>query len=78
MDIKWTLTEKTNKQLISSQHAFTKSCLNNLINFYDKMTVFVDQGTAVNIVHLDLGKAFDGLWSDLQDSQREAAKVQAM
>lgn len=42
MDIKWTLTEKTNKQLISSQHAFTKSCLNNFINFYDKMTVFVD------------------------------------
>ncbi|KAK4828523.1 hypothetical protein QYF61_026945 [Mycteria americana] len=32
---------------------------NNLINFYDEMTGFLDKGTAVNIVHVDFSKAFD-------------------
>ncbi|GAB0203076.1 mitochondrial enolase superfamily member 1 [Grus japonensis] len=41
----------------SDQHGFTKgkSCLTNLIAFYD----WVDEGRAVNVVYLDVSKAFD-------------------
>ena len=33
--------------------------MTNLINFYDEMTGLVDEGRAVDIVYLDLRKAFD-------------------
>lgn len=37
----------------NSQHGFTsgKSCLTNLIAFYDKMIGFVDEGRAVGILY---------------------------
>ncbi|KAK4806176.1 hypothetical protein QYF61_001099 [Mycteria americana] len=42
-------------------HEFTKgkSCLTNMITFYDEMTGLVDEGRAVDIVYLDFRKAFD-------------------
>uniref|UniRef100_A0A8B9CDQ8 Reverse transcriptase domain-containing protein n=1 Tax=Anser brachyrhynchus TaxID=132585 RepID=A0A8B9CDQ8_9AVES len=36
-----------------------KSCLTNLISFYDKVMRLVDEGKAVDAVYLDFSKAFD-------------------
>ncbi|KAK4828307.1 LOW QUALITY PROTEIN: hypothetical protein QYF61_025319 [Mycteria americana] len=36
-----------------------RSCLTNLISFYDKMTRLVDEGKAVDVVYLDFSKVFD-------------------
>ncbi|KAK4828844.1 LOW QUALITY PROTEIN: hypothetical protein QYF61_000901 [Mycteria americana] len=50
------------KQVIRpSQRGFMKgrSCLTNLISFYDKVTHLVDEGKAVDVVYLDFSKAFD-------------------
>ncbi|GAB0203831.1 mitochondrial enolase superfamily member 1 [Grus japonensis] len=50
-----------NKMIRPSEHAFMKSrsCLTNLISFYDKVTCTVDEGKAVDVVYLDFRKAFD-------------------
>ncbi|KAK4825198.1 hypothetical protein QYF61_025126 [Mycteria americana] len=50
-----------NQVIRPSQHGFMKgrSCLTNLISFYDKVTRLVDEGKAVDVVYLDVSKAFD-------------------
>ncbi|KAK4810730.1 hypothetical protein QYF61_007704 [Mycteria americana] len=50
-----------NQGIRPSQHGFMKgrSCLTNLISFYDKVTPPEDEGKAVDVLYLDFSKAFD-------------------
>ena len=49
------------KLIRDSQHGFMrhKSCLTNLIKFYDTVEKMIDNGDAVDVVFLDFQKAFD-------------------
>ncbi|CAM4584956.1 unnamed protein product [Lepidochelys kempii] len=49
------------KVIRNSHHVFTKgrSCLTNLIAFYNEITGSVDEGKAVGVLFLDFSKAFD-------------------
>jgi len=52
---------KDNQGIRPSQHGFIKdrSCLTNLISFYDQVTCLVDEGKAVDVVYLGFSKALD-------------------
>ena len=54
---------RDNQGIRPSQHGFTKgrSCLTNLISFYDLVTLLVDEGKAVHVVYLGCSKAFDSV-----------------
>jgi len=52
---------ETNVLIRNSQHGFRKSssCLSNLLLFLDKVLHSVNDGFSVDVVFLDLAKAFD-------------------
>ena len=49
------------KLINSSQHGFLKarSCLTNLLCFFEEITKWVDEGSLVDVIYLDFQKAFD-------------------
>ena len=50
-----------NNKLKDSQHGFRakRSCLINLLEFFDTVRDYVDQGVPFDTVYLDFQKAFD-------------------
>ena len=49
------------KLINTSKHGFLKarSCLTNLLCFFEEITKWVDDGSPVDVVYLDFQKAFD-------------------
>ena len=49
------------KLINPSQHGFLKarSCLTNLLCFFEEITKWVDEGSPVDVIYCDFQKAFD-------------------
>ena len=47
--------------ITDTQHGFRtgRSCLSNLLSFFDQVSDGVDTGTAIDVIYLDFAKAFD-------------------
>ncbi|KAF7235049.1 C-type lectin domain family 2 member D [Varanus komodoensis] len=54
-------------RLTATQHGFRKnrSCQTNLVEFYDKVSRWLDGGDTVDVVYLDFSKAFDKVPHDI-------------
>ena len=58
---------RDNQGIRPRQNGFTKgrSCLTNVISFYDLVTSLVDEGKAVDVAYPDFSKAFDTVYHSI-------------
>ena len=59
------------KLINPSQHGFLKarSCLTNLLCFFEEITKWVDEGSPVDVIYLDFQEAFDKVPHQISNTQ---------
>ena len=65
---------EVNNKINPAQHGFrmNRSCLSQLLEHYDKILGFLEEGNNVDSIYLDFAKAFDGrYWSPLPQVEED-------
>ena len=66
--------------LRSNQHSFAegRSCLTNLVSFYDQVNSHLDEEHEVDIIYLDFSKAFDSVSHGILSNKLKGAGLASL